>query len=137
MIRYWTSDLHFGHANIIKYCNRPISIKENIDENNNWLSREDAISAAIKMDDFLLKKINSRVKPEDIVCHVGDFMNRGKCKSIQGTSNKFIYYLEDIGNTVSNTIPIAMKEECINKKKGNILLAGFGVGYSWGGCVLQ
>jgi 3-oxoacyl-[acyl-carrier-protein] synthase-3 len=50
--------------------------------------------------------------------------------------DKFIYYLEKVGNTVSNTIPIALKEECIGKKTGRILLAGFGVGYSWGGCML-
>ena len=37
------------------------------------------------------------------------------------------------GNTVSSTIPIALKEaEKKNKLHGNILLAGFGVGYSWG-----
>ena len=58
-------------------------------------------------------------------------------KKIKVPLEKFIYYLEDIGNTVSNTIPIALKEECTNKKKGNILIAGFGVGYSWGGCILH
>jgi len=58
-------------------------------------------------------------------------------KKINIPQEKFIYYLEKVGNTVSNTIPIALKEECINKKTGNILLAGFGVGYSWGGCILK
>lgn len=58
-------------------------------------------------------------------------------KKINIPQEKFIYYLEKVGNTVSNTIPIALKEECINKKTGNILLAGFGVGYSWGGCILH
>lgn len=51
---------------------------------------------------------------------------------------KFIYYLENVGNTVSNTIPIALKEEGINKNcRGKIILAGFGVGYSWGGCLIE
>jgi 3-oxoacyl-[acyl-carrier-protein] synthase-3 len=50
---------------------------------------------------------------------------------------KFIYFLKDVGNTVSSTIPIALKEECINKRSGSILLAGFGVGYSWGGCMIH
>lgn len=58
-------------------------------------------------------------------------------KKINIPQEKFIYYLEKVGNTVSNTIPIALKEECINKKDGKILLAGFGVGYSWGGCILH
>jgi 3-oxoacyl-[acyl-carrier-protein] synthase-3 len=50
------------------------------------------------------------------------------------------YYIDvrDVGNTVSSTIPIAIKESMIsNKLTGNILLVGFGVGYSWGGCVLK
>ncbi|MBN1185613.1 MAG: ketoacyl-ACP synthase III [Bacteroidales bacterium] len=58
-------------------------------------------------------------------------------KKINIPQEKFIYYLDSVGNTVSNTIPIALKEECIGKKKGKILLAGFGVGYSWGGCVIK
>ncbi len=58
-------------------------------------------------------------------------------KKIKIPDDKFIYCLEKYGNTVSNTIPIALKEECLNRKKGNILLAGFGVGYSWGGCIIR
>lgn len=58
-------------------------------------------------------------------------------KKINIPQEKFIYFLQDVGNTVSSTIPIALKEECINKKYGNILLAGFGVGYSWGGCMIS
>ena len=52
----------------------------------------------------------------------------------------FYYHLEDIGNTVSSTIPIAiyeaMKESKI-RKSNKVLLAGFGVGYSWGGTILE
>lgn len=50
----------------------------------------------------------------------------------------FYYYLEKVGNTVSSTIPIAIREAQNERKlHGNILLAGFGVGYSWGGVVLK
>ncbi|MBF0522442.1 MAG: ketoacyl-ACP synthase III [Candidatus Omnitrophica bacterium] len=45
-----------------------------------------------------------------------------------------------IGNTVSASLPIALKDAWEEKrlKKGNqILLLGFGVGYSWGGCILK
>lgn len=52
--------------------------------------------------------------------------------------DKFYQYLESVGNTVSSTIPIALYEAGKeNKLAGNILLAGFGVGYSWGGVILH
>jgi calcineurin-like phosphoesterase family protein len=36
--RFWTSDLHFGHANIIKYCNRPFTDVGQMNAKlvNNW-----------------------------------------------------------------------------------------------------
>ncbi|MDP8219829.1 MAG: ketoacyl-ACP synthase III [Candidatus Stygibacter frigidus] len=56
------------------------------------------------------------------------------------SEDKFYLDLEETGNTVSSTIPIALKKAQENKKisKGNIvLLLGFGVGYSWGGTVIK
>jgi 3-oxoacyl-[acyl-carrier-protein] synthase-3 len=53
---------------------------------------------------------------------------------------KFFIYLSETGNTVSSTIPIAICEALESgslKKEMNSLLAGFGVGYSWGGVVLK
>lgn len=55
-------------------------------------------------------------------------------------AEKFYSYMKKVGNTVSSTIPIALyhaiKEDKI--KTGNtVLLAGFGVGYSWGGTILK
>jgi 3-oxoacyl-[acyl-carrier-protein] synthase-3 len=59
-------------------------------------------------------------------------------KKIKIEESKFYFYLKDVGNTVSSTIPIALYHAKIDRKlKGNILLAGFGVGYSWGGGVLK
>ena len=56
---YFTSDEHYGHVNIIKYCNRPFKdIKE--------------------MDDKLIDMQNSVVKDDDIVIHVGDFTLKNK-----------------------------------------------------------
>ena len=51
---------------------------------------------------------------------------------------KFYIYMQTVGNTVSSTIPIALCEaRKENKLYGNILLAGFGVGLSWGGVMLH
>lgn len=59
-------------------------------------------------------------------------------KKIKIDEDKFYYFLEEVGNTVSSTIPIALKEaQKVNKLSGNVLLAGFGVGYSWAGTVLK
>jgi 3-oxoacyl-[acyl-carrier-protein] synthase-3 len=66
------------------------------------------------------------------------FMMNFLRKKIKIEEERFYYYMEDLGNTVSSTIPIALyhakKEDLI---KGNVLLAGFGVGYSWAGTVLK
>jgi 3-oxoacyl-[acyl-carrier-protein] synthase-3 len=48
--------------------------------------------------------------------------------------------MEKVGNTVSSTIPIALKAAIESGRiagSQNILMAGFGVGYSWGGTVLR
>lgn len=59
-------------------------------------------------------------------------------KLIEIDKEKFYIYLEKVGNTVSSTIPIALYEaRKENLLKGNVLLAGFGVGYSWGGVSLK
>lgn len=59
-------------------------------------------------------------------------------KLLEIEADKFYYYIENVGNTVSSTIPIALYEARKEDKiKGNILLAGFGVGYSWGGVILK
>jgi len=45
---------------------------------------------------------------------------------------------EDIGNTVSASIPIALQRhvEAGKMQPGQrVLMAGFGVGYSWGACM--
>lgn len=59
-------------------------------------------------------------------------------KKIDIPEEKFYIYIKTCGNTVSSTIPIALKEAINEKKvKGNILLSGFGVGYSWGSCIIK
>jgi len=54
--------------------------------------------------------------------------------------HKVFVGFEEIGNTVSASIPIAIKQAVDSGKlKGNdqLLLVGFGVGYSWGACFVR
>lgn len=54
MTIWFTSDLHLGHANIIKYCKRPFTT---VDE----------------MNSKLIQNWNALVKPQDSVYVIGDF----------------------------------------------------------------
>jgi 3-oxoacyl-[acyl-carrier-protein] synthase-3 len=59
-------------------------------------------------------------------------------KKIKIEESKFYYCMENYGNTVSSTIPIALYEaKNQGVLNGNVLLAGYGVGYSWAGVVLD
>lgn len=51
--------------------------------------------------------------------------------------DKFYVFMENVGNTVSSTIPIALCEAYKEGRlSGNILLAGFGVGLSYGATIV-
>lgn len=55
-------------------------------------------------------------------------------------SEKFIIEMHDCGNTVSSTIPIALKRAVSAGKiraGHRVMLVGFGVGYSWGALLLR
>ena len=57
---------------------------------------------------------------------------RNKCNI---PTDKFVYCLENLGNTVSNSIPITLSLMAADGRlhRGDrVILAGFGVGYSWG-----
>jgi 3-oxoacyl-[acyl-carrier-protein] synthase-3 len=59
-------------------------------------------------------------------------------KSLDIQKDKFFVFMENVGNTVSSTIPIALYEaQKQGVLHGNVLLAGFGVGYSWGATTLK
>ena len=57
MTIWFTSDQHFGHSNIIRHCRRPFQDVE-------------------EMDTKLLANWNSRIRPTDLVYHLGDIIFR-------------------------------------------------------------
>jgi len=69
MTRIWiTSDHHFFHRNIIKYCNRPFN-------------------SVSEMNEFMIKKWNEKVGDNDIVLHLGDFAFKGRAREIRNRLN--------------------------------------------------
>ena len=50
---YFTSDMHFGHENVIRFCKRPFSSVE-------------------EMNSTIIRRWNSKIKPEDTVYVLGD-----------------------------------------------------------------
>ncbi|OGT06667.1 MAG: 3-oxoacyl-ACP synthase [Gammaproteobacteria bacterium GWF2_41_13] len=58
---------------------------------------------------------------------------------MQIPKEKFYLDLQDTGNTVSSSIPIALKRAWDLgkiKPRASVMLVGFGVGYSWGGMIV-
>lgn len=59
-------------------------------------------------------------------------------KKMKIDSDKFYINMASVGNTVSNSIPIALCDAMAEGRvRGNVLICGFGVGYSWGATVLR
>jgi len=61
-------------------------------------------------------------------------------KKIKIPESKFYINMLTVGNTVSSTIPIALQDSLARgllRAGDEVLLVGFGVGYSWGGCVVR
>lgn len=88
-----------------------------------------------------LQKNNSEMSEIDLfVFHQANkYMLNFLRKKIKIPEEKFFIHMKNVGNTVSSTIPIALHEAINTKeiKEGNaVLITGFGVGYSWGGCIL-
>lgn len=115
-----------------------------INENNLYMNGTEIFnftSAAVPLlIDAVLAKNN--ILKEDISLFIfhqaNKYMLNHLRKKAKIEEDKFYYFLENCGNTVSSTIPIALANAWQNKEiKDNVLLAGFGVGYSWGGCIIK
>ena len=60
---WFTADFHFGHSNIIRYCNRPFG-------------------DVAEMDQAIMDRLNSSVKANDLLYFLGDFCIGGKARAL-------------------------------------------------------
>ena len=77
MKTFFTSDLHLQsseHPGIIEWAHRPFK-------------------SVAKHDAALIRGINERCKPDDLLIHVGDLMNYGKNRGAEAGRNKPDFYL--------------------------------------------
>lgn len=92
------------------------------------------------VEDVLLRNTITKDEIDLYVFHQANkYMLNFLRKKIKIDSERFYICLSEYGNTVSNTIPIALFNAIDDKTisgKFKVMLAGFGVGYSWGGTVL-
>lgn len=93
----------------------------------------------ILVKDVLVKNNNLQDDIDLFVFHQANkYMMNFIRRKIKIEESKFYYCMEHVGNTVSSTIPIALYEaRNEGVLKGDVLLAGYGVGYSWAGTVLK
>lgn len=99
----------------------------------------DAVPAMIQQ---LLEK--HHLSQDDINYYVFHQANKFMLSTIRKfcalPKDKFYINMEDVGNTVSSTVLIGLKD-CIErqviKPNDTVMIAGFGVGLSWGGTILK
>lgn len=85
----------------------------------------DACLSADEVDRFVFHQANA-------------FMNDRLRARLRIPAEKTPTYMAEVGNTVVNTIPIVLRERGGEFAAGDrVLLAGFGVGYSWGAAMLE
>ena len=100
------------------------------------------IEAVPAMAEQILEK--NGMKKEEIDYYVFHQANKFMLNTIRKVCNlpkdKFYINLEETGNTVSSTVMIGLKD-CLENglihRNMNVMIAGFGVGLSWGGCMLK
>lgn len=99
----------------------------------------DAVPAMISQ---LLEK--SRLQKENVDYYVFHQANQFMLNTIRKVcglpKDKFYIDMTSVGNTVSSTILIGLKDSIAKdriKKHANVMCCGFGVGLSWGGVILE
>jgi 3-oxoacyl-[acyl-carrier-protein] synthase-3 len=113
-------------------------------DNNLYMNGSEIFNFTSEAVPKMIKKVlekNSLVEEEVqlyILHQANRYMLNHLRKKMNIPEDRFFYHLENCGNTVSATVPIALLEAQKQKLLGkNTVLAGFGVGYSWGACVIK
>jgi len=115
-----TSDHHFNHFNIIKYCNRPFS---NIGEMNNTL----------------VNNWNSVVTDKDIVFHLGDFcfgdrkewrkwinqLSFSQIHLIQGNHDRLSDIPSEMFSSVNDMMMLTVEDEELDSGKMSLFLCHY------------
>jgi 3-oxoacyl-[acyl-carrier-protein] synthase III len=117
-----------------------------LNDNNLYMNGPTIFNFTIKivpgLVDSVLRRNNMFINQIDyVIFHLANkFILDYLRKKTKIPVEKFYQDMEDTGNTVSATIPIALKNALNSNliKRGNkILLVGFGVGYSWGATIIE
>ncbi len=104
MKTWLSSDHHFNHTNVIKYCNRPFD-------------------HILKMDNELISIWNSHVAPEDEVFYLGDLTLKDITSAAYylGSLNGQIHFLSNPWHHDGRWLKKAMREE-LHSKSGYPIL---------------
>jgi len=132
---------------------RDVSGPEFQDTDGNWRSGRDlymngAEVFAFTMRDIppcihrLLERTQNKIPDYDLfIFHQANrYMLNHLRQTLEIPPDRFYVAMEHCGNTVSSTIPIALKHalaEGVLKPGMRVMLVGFGVGYSWGAVTVR
>lgn len=111
-----------------------------------YMNGPDILVYTLRVYPKLLKQVldKNHLTMDDINLHVyhqpNHYMGELERKKLKIPDDRFYEYVEKVGNTVSSTIPIAiyhaLKDGTL-KKGFKVLSMAQGLGYSWGGFVMQ
>jgi 3-oxoacyl-[acyl-carrier-protein] synthase-3 len=101
-----------------------------------------AINTVPKSIDALLRKTGLQMGDIDhfIFHQASRFMLEHLLKKLKVPAEKAPFFMEEVGNTVSATIPIVLQAHSAQgrfKRGQKIMLIGFGVGYSWAAGLME
>ncbi len=130
-----------------------IETAKEFEENNSVRSKNDLYMDGTEVFNFTIRVVPTSIKKvleknnlvfEDIDLFVfhqtNKFMLDFLRKKIKIPEDKFYVNMKDVGNTVSATIPIALRraeEEGRLSNGDKVLLIGFGAGLSWGSTIIE